>query len=435
MNKIENSELLKEIMVDFKKKDFSQALKKTKIIAKQYPDENIISRLFAKIYFNKMEWENAIKFYQKNLFFEKDKYKIYLNLGVALFNVGKINESIDAFKKSIKDNQNFHLAHNNLGISYIELGMIEEAIKQFVFVLSQNNNNNIAQSNLINLFNINRPINNKDHPLIEINNNIYRLKEVNENFNNDTIKKILKISNKLINNFKKDLYTNETQIFRKNSENLNCQRHFKVFNEFNIIPKYCFSCYKVQINLKTVVDLIKLFLIFDSLTLKNNNTRKCTIELREKVKGSYKGYIYCKGISEAENIKLTIQKVFKKENLNVINISIKHGCTEFYSSYPEFEEINYKKDKKFKYQIAWKAKENIIDSRDPQRIKADRKVWFQTINGINLSDILVINNWISYAYAIGDFSYKDIYDKKINSDMMQIKLKNQITFRKEEFKI
>ena len=39
-------------------------------------------------------------------------------------------------------------------------------------------------------------------------------------------------SNELIKKYKNNLFLNETQIFRKNSKNLNCLRHFKVFNEF-----------------------------------------------------------------------------------------------------------------------------------------------------------------------------------------------------------
>ena len=76
----------------------------------------------------------------------------------------------------------------------------------------------------------------------------------------------------------------ETQIHKRNGENLNCDRHKKVFNKHNIIPKYCFSCFKVQIELKEVSQLIKLFFIFNYLKLPKDNIRKCFIELREKCK-------------------------------------------------------------------------------------------------------------------------------------------------------
>ena len=75
----------------------------------------------------------------------------------------------------------------------------------------------------------------------------------------------------------------ETQIFRRNRTNLNCDRHFKIFNEYNIIPKYCFNCYKIQIDLNDVVNLIKVFFIFNNINLENNNIRKCIVETRKNV--------------------------------------------------------------------------------------------------------------------------------------------------------
>ncbi len=438
MIRIQDSKDFKEIILNLNNKNYLKALEKTKLISKKYPEDNIIFKLLAIIYFNLMEWENAIKYYKKNLTFEKDKYKIYTNIGVSYFKLGKINQSIEAFKKSIKDNSNFGLAHNNLGISYLELGMLEKAKNHFVSALELNNNDYQAQTNLINIFNLKKNEINKQHPLEEINNKINNLmkeKKVKIEYDNNDIKDLIEKSNELIKGYRKDLYLNETQIFRKNSENLNCVRHFKVFNEFNIIPKYCFNCYKIQINLKTVVDLIKLFLIFDKIKLKKNNIRKCIVEVRDKVYGNYKGYIYCKGISEAESIKKEIDNEIVKENIVVDKIVLKHGCSEFYESYPKFENINLKGDQKMKYNDKWELFEKIIDSREPIRIEADKKIWSKSLEGINLSDILIINNWICYAQITGDKSYKQIYNVEINNNFVAKLLENQLKFRKENLKI
>ena len=438
MKKIKDSEEFREIINDLKNKKFNQALEKTKLISKKYPNENIVLKLYATIYFKLMDWKNAIKYYEKNLFFNNEKYKIYTNIGVALFKLGKINQSIQAFKDSIKDNQNFGLAHNNLGISYVELGMYEKAVKHFVVALKLNSNDINIQSNLINIFNFYIPKNINEHSLININNKINNLKINNKekklDFTDENIKLIIDECNNLINNYKEDLFLNETQIFRKNSENLNCNRHFKIFNEFNIIPKYCFSCYKVQINLKTVVDLVKLFLIFDEIKFKNNNIRKCIVELRNKIKGNYKGYIYCNSVDEVNEIKNKISEIIT-DKLNVLSIDIKHGCTEFYKSYPQFENINFNGKQQMNYNENWIEKENIIDSREPVRLKLDKKVWTESVNGINLSDILIINNWINYAHIIGDQSYKNIYRKKIKDISINKTLRDQLKLRKEDLNI
>ena len=437
MEKFQNSIEFNEIITNLKNKNFLEALKKIKPASVNYPNENIILKLYAIIYFNLNQWENAIKYYKKILNFEKETYKIFTNIGVSYFKLGKINQSIDAFKNSIKNNPNFGLAHNNLGISYLELGMYEKALDQFITALKLNDNDYQAQTNLINTFNLNKPKVNDEHPLIEINDKIEKLtqnKKFNTKFENKNIKELIEKSNELIKKYKNNLFLNETQIFRKNSVNLNCGRHFKVFNEFNIIPKYCFSCYKVQINLETVVDLIKLFLIFDKIKLRKNNTRKCIVEVRNKIKGNYKGYIYCDGITEATELKKIISKIITNENIDINNISLKHGCSEFYISYPSFEEINYKGNEKFKYDPKWDTFEKIIDSREPKRIKADKKIWGKSVVGINLSDILILNNWISYSQIIGDESYKKVYNKKIENNFLKKFLENQLEFRKQQLK-
>jgi hypothetical protein len=438
MNKFQNSKEFNEIVKNLNDKNFSKALKKIDSIPKKYLNENIVLKLYAVTYFNLMEWEKAIEYFKKSLNFEQAKYKIYTNIGVSYFKLGKINQSIEAFKNSIEENPSFGLAYNNLGVSYLELGMFDKAVDQFISALKLNDSDNNAKIKLINTFNLIRPKANDKHQLIKINNKINNLvkdNDINSGYHNNYIKILLEESNKLINRYMKNLSLNETQIFRKNSENLNCGRHFKVFNEFNVIPKYCFGCYKIQINLKTVVDLIKLFLIFDKIKLKRNNIRKCIIENRNKIQGNYKGYIYCKEIAEAETIRKIINKMITQEDIGVDNITLKHGCSEFYESYPEFKKINPNGEKQMKYDNEWKSFEEIIDSREPKRINEDKKIFSKSIEGINLSDILIINNWISYAQIIGDESYKKVYDKKIESIFVNKFLEDQLEFRKKELKI
>ena len=343
MDNFQNSKEYNEIVKNLNDKNFSKALKKIDSISKKYLNENIVLKLYAVTYFNLMEWEKAIEYFKKSLNFEQAKYKIYTNIGVSYFKLGKINQSIEAFKNSIEENPSFGLAYNNLGVSYLELGMFDKAVDQFISALKLNDSDDNAKTKLINTFNLIKPKANDGHQLIKINNKINNLvkdNDINSGYHNNYIKILLEKSNQLINGYTKNLRLNETQIFRKNSENLNCGRHFKVFNEFNVIPKYCFGCYKIQINLKTVVDLIKLFLIFNKIKLRSNNIRKCIIENRNKIQGNYKGYIYCKGISEAETIKKMIGEMISQSDIGLDNITLKHGCSEFYESYPEFKKIN-----------------------------------------------------------------------------------------------
>ena len=105
---------------------------------------------------------------------------------------------------------------------------------------------------------------------------------------------------------------NLSQAYRFNSKNLNCSRHVQIFNKNNIIPKFCFNCYKVQVDAEDVIDLIKLQLFFDKEKLLQDHTRKCMVELRDQFPGFYKGIIYCETYEEvkylSEKIKILIQK-------------------------------------------------------------------------------------------------------------------------------
>ena len=50
-------EEINSVGFDLKKRDFNEALKKTKILSKKYSEDYTVSKLFSIIYFNMMEWE------------------------------------------------------------------------------------------------------------------------------------------------------------------------------------------------------------------------------------------------------------------------------------------------------------------------------------------------------------------------------------------
>ena len=433
---IKNLNSLNRIIKIFKSKNFDEALKQLKLIKIDESNNSQILKLFALIYFQKKDWINSIKYFEKILLFENEKFKIYNSIGVALFNLGKINKSIEAYKNSINENSNNDLAYNNLAISYSELGAYEEAAKNYSIALNLNNNNHNAKNNLINIFLVAKLENLKDSPLVKINNKIKKIKNetsISDSIKLEHIKNILSKSDDIINESQIEVNFNETQIFRKNSTNLDCKRHFKVFNEFNIIPKYCFSCYKIQINLRNVVELIRLFLIFDKISLEKNNIRKCIIETRHNISGNYKGYIYCDGVDEAKKIFNKFSNIINKIKLQNVKISIKHGCSEFYEPYPDYKKINFNSSQQMQYDQDWKEKELAFDNRIPIRTELDKKQIHKSLEGINLSDILIIKNWLCYASLIEDFSYKEIYEKDVKSSFIDSILKPQLAFRKRDF--
>ena len=228
MNKNYISKNIQEIINDLNNKNFEKVVNKVELISKN------------QIILNFEIWKEQIQIYENNFHTKIDQFKLFTNIGVIFFNLGKINKSINFYKFSIQDNPNFSLAYNNLAISYLEIGKFEKAAKNFEIAFKLNKNDLSAQKHLINILNLVQPKNNDNDGIINLNHKINSLIKnfnIKNYFDLKNIKKIFDLSNNLIYSFESDLTFNETQIFRKNSNNLNCFRHFKVFNQFNIIPK------------------------------------------------------------------------------------------------------------------------------------------------------------------------------------------------------
>ena len=130
-----------------------------------------------------------------------------------------------------------------------------------------------------------------------------------------------------------------------------------------------------------------------------------------------------------KNIKLISEEI-KKSAIIPRKIIIKHGCTEFYEEYPEYEKINYNGEQKFQYLNEWQEKEDLIDKSLNKNNVSNEKIVGPTINEITLSDILIIKNWMAYAKLINDKSLSEIFSKKIKSDYVNELIKDQIIFRK-----
>ena len=134
-----------------------------------------------------------------------------------------------------------------------------------------------------------------------------------------------------------------------------------LFNEHKIIPKFCFECYKVQIEVNTVIELIKLYIVFNSFEAKNKNSRKCMVETRDGVSGFYKGLIYCSSLKEAleisEKINFQIQNYIRNDLIS----NIKRGCSEYGLEFPQYKDINMSGKQRMQYKKNWKEIENEFD--------------------------------------------------------------------------
>ena len=64
----------------------------------------------------------------------------HYNLGIALFDEGKIDEAISSYKRTLTINPRHEKAHFSLGYAYLKQGMLDEAIPEFKRALTRNPN-------------------------------------------------------------------------------------------------------------------------------------------------------------------------------------------------------------------------------------------------------------------------------------------------------
>ena len=400
----------------YKSKNFNSALDLSNKLIELHGDKSFLLNINGIINLSLENWQNALLAFKKTLKQDNKFIEAYNNLGVTYSHLGENSKAIENYKKAIELNKDYASAYNNLATQHDDFGEYSIAIINYTKALKCNPEHLNAQNNLIRLLNFYKADQSENNSIIKANNKIQRVHPKILSFDEistPNVNKFIKECNEIIKtNLKKSIFL-ETQIHKRNGENLNCDRHKKVFNKHNIIPKYCFGCFKVQIELKEVSQLIKLFFIFNHLKLPNDNIRKCFIELRESVNGNYKALIYCSSVNEAKIVS-ELTNVYLKKFLKNFKLDIKRGCSEFDFSFPGYKDI--RKINEIVYDEKWSKKEKLIDIEIANGSQKGKKKFSRSINDITLSDVLIINNWLTYAKIIGDESFQKISSNFIFSD-------------------
>ncbi len=378
---------------------------------------------------SKKKFDLAKKLYEKVIEIDPNIINAQFNLGIIYEELNEVENAIKCYEKTIQIDPLFIKSYNNLGLIYVDLGNYKKAIDYFILALKKNSEYENIIINLINALTHYSP--NIDHPIIDADKNIKQLGNIiilddllDKNklkiFFEDINKIKSKIENKILN------FSN-SQVFRRNSINYNCERHHDVFNKFNIIPRSCFDCFKIQIEPANVVELIKLSFIFDRFQFPNNNWRKCMIELRPSVSGTYKGLIYCNSYKEMDKILKDISPILKK--YLKYKIITKRGCSEFYKSYPNYKIVDENNSDHMGYDLNWKKLEIEADlKRNSKELKL-----ISSLSGLSLSDVLTMNQWLNYANLIEDKSYYDIGLEPSYSEFIHKKMSHQTEFRRKQF--
>jgi len=383
-------------------KQFDAAIKYYKKALEIKPD-------YAEAYYNmgialkdNGDLDAAINSYKKALEIKSDYVGAYFNTGNILKDTGDLEAAIDSYKKALEIKPDYAEAYNNIGLVLKDKGDLEEAINSYKKALEIKPDYFEAKENLISLLTSYIP--QKDNPnlIVKANEEIRKV-DIKDNTSNiisdDQIVSLLSRSEDFISSFGLELRTKQDQIFRGNS--MNCERHLSIFDEHEVIPEFCFGCYKVQVEPRSIIDLIKLLVIFDQLELDENNTRKCMIEFRPEISGFYKGLIYCSDLNQANQIADHLDLIIKKSIGSELSAMVKRGCSQYAISYPDYKEINHTGPQLMNYKEEWRVIEDDHDKKELMHVKELKRV---NLPGLNLSDVLIIRKWIDYAKGIGDSS-------------------------------
>jgi tetratricopeptide (TPR) repeat protein len=351
------------------------------------------------------KFEEAESSYRQAILLKPDFAEAHYNLGNTLQELNKFEEAESSYRQAILLKPDFALGYSSLGFLLQNIGKLEEAIITFAKAIDINPQLSLPRKDLIQLLTIYTPQEEFSHPIIRVNKEIkeiYQKENISGMISDDNVIQIICKSTNIINEHSLELesqFSHISQVYRKNSIDLNCKRHKSIFNKFNIIPDFCFGCYKVQVEPRSILELIKLLLVFDQIKLDNNNTRKCMIEMRSEVSGFYKGLIYCSSMEEAYQISDYLEIVLKENIEPKLYPAVKRGCSEYSISFPDYKVIAKSGPQLMNYNKDWKL---IEEEHDSSSLKTINNKIPLSLFGLNLNDVLIIQNWIDYAKGIGD---------------------------------
>lgn len=329
---------------------------------------------------------------QSNLNYPKLKnYPIYHNLnGMINLRLFKYNEAVFNFKNAIKLKKDFAEAYFNLGVVYFDKRELSLSYANFLKAYEIKKDYKKARDAIIELLSYYSP----KVSISKIDTINLKLKKVQLNLNNISDSKILDFYERCKNIAKDlgDLSYEKSEIIMRKSKFLNCQRHKALFNKQNIISKFCFNCFKVVIETKNALDLIKLSLIFQESNYLKFFIRKTMLDKREN-KTSFKGFVYCSSVNEANEIEKKLKEKLNFFLVEPISINSKRGCSEFAIPYPEYPKINKNNSLNFNYPKDWENIEKHFDTNHLLNINFKKKV-NPSLLEMSLHNFLVINKWM-----------------------------------------
>lgn len=349
----------------------------------------------------------AVDLITKALANKPDFTEAHHTLGMVFKDLGRPEDAVLNFRQAIAIKPDYTEALVNLSAALIHLGKKDEAVHVLEAAVAKDHGNSLLTDRLIHILNYYMPDVGTRGAYAKAQEALQKVEIIHQDtatISDETVHHLYQQCQSILSSYPVTSDISLSEIARGINFDLGCKRHFKVFNTFKSIPEFCFGCYKVYIEPRTVVELIKLLLIFDSLDLPADNTRKCMIEVRPNIPGAYKGYIYCNNLEEGHDI-LDIARTIVGEKISQdVPVSLKRGCSEFSIAHPNYGRMNGRHPPLMNYNEAWREHEDVVD----KNLTGHKyPAVFDTHNhsGMTLEDALIMRKWLEYAAAIGDKNY------------------------------
>ena len=115
-----------------------EALRQAETLVQQFPSSSILHNIRGAALKQLGRLDASIEAYKKALTINPDNAEVYNNMGLTLKGQGKLEEAIKCYNKALVINPNFDKAYNNKGLTLQDQGKLEEAIKCYKKAISIN---------------------------------------------------------------------------------------------------------------------------------------------------------------------------------------------------------------------------------------------------------------------------------------------------------
>lgn len=332
------------------------------------------------------------------------------NQGMALRALGRLEEAINCFRKALSIDPGVAEAHVNLAESLRVQGNFGEALQAVHAGLEAfPGHERVYLDVLVAILNQYVPSSSQSTLIgryVAAQRDLQRIDMSvgpGEAISDTAVVKIYKECQAALTAAAVTVETGKTQVWRGDVKDWGCHRHKAIFEEHTIIPEHCFGCFKVSISVDNVLDLSKLLVVLGSLKLPRNNARKCMVEGRAGIGGTYKGFVYSDDKGDIAVVADMLNRELAMKMPGSATVEIKRGCSEFAQVYPDYKRADDHESPLMAYDQTWRAIEKDFD--EDGNFPYRPVVRSYSHEGLTLNDAAIWKNWLRYAAGIGDESY------------------------------